>query len=123
MDMPLVEIGSPVRFVFDGWPTMVFSGWPEFSYGTYPGEIYAIDNALQSNGTYRILVKMDPKDKPWPQQLKIGVGARGYMLLKRVPVWYELWRQLNGFPPDFYHNNRLDPTKKIDKSNKEDKSE
>ncbi len=123
MDMPLIEIGSPVRFVFDGWPTMVFSGWPEFSYGTYPGEIYAIDNALQPNGTYRILVKMDSKDKPWPQQLKIGVGARGYMLLKRVPVWYELWRQLNGFPPDFYHNNRVDPTKKSDKVNKEEKSE
>jgi hypothetical protein len=19
-----------------------------------------------------------------------------------VPIWYELWRRVNGFPPDFY---------------------
>jgi hypothetical protein len=23
-------------------------------------------------------------------------------LLKEVQIWYEIWRQLNGFPPDFY---------------------
>jgi hypothetical protein len=22
--------------------------------------------------------------------------------LGTVPVWYEVWRQLNGFPPDYY---------------------
>jgi hypothetical protein len=24
------------------------------------------------------------------------------MLLNDVPVWYEIWRQLNGFPPEYY---------------------
>jgi hypothetical protein len=85
---------------------MVFSGWPRLSYGTFPGDVYAIDNALQANGKYRILVKMRAEQKRWPAQLKIGVGARSYMLLKTVPVWYEIWRQLSGFPPDFYHNGR-----------------
>lgn len=106
IDMPLIEIGAPAQFVFDGWPTMVFSGWPDLSYGTFPGEIYAVDNALQPSGNYRVLVKMAVDKKQWPEQLKIGVGARSYMLLKTVPVWYEIWRQLSGFPPDFYHNNR-----------------
>jgi hypothetical protein len=23
-------------------------------------------------------------------------------LLKDVPIWYELWRRLNGFPPEYY---------------------
>src|SRR5210317_199029 len=109
VDMPLIEKGAPVQFVFDGWPTMVFSGWPQMSYGTFPGEIYAIDNALQANGKYRVLVRMSMDKKLWPEQLKIGVGARAYMLLKTVPVWYELWRQLSGFPPDYYHNGRTLP--------------
>lgn len=116
VDMPLIEIGAPTQFVFDGWPTMVFSGWPQLSYGTFPGEIYAVDNALQPNGNYRVLVKMSADKKVWPQQLKIGVGARAYMLLKTVPVWYEIWRQLSGFPPDFYHNNRV----KVGATNKTD---
>ena len=34
--------------------------------------------------------------------LKTGTGARGFALLNTVPVWYELWRQINGFPPDYY---------------------
>ncbi len=106
VDMPLLDIGVPTQIVFDGWPTMVFSGWPRLSYGTFPGDVYAIDNALQANGKYRILVKMRAEQKRWPAQLKIGVGARSYMLLKTVPVWYEIWRQLSGFPPDFYHNGR-----------------
>ena len=68
VDMPLIEKGAPVQFVFDGWPTMVFSGWPQMSYGTFPGEIYAIDNALQANGKYRVLVRMSMDKKLWPEQ-------------------------------------------------------
>ncbi len=40
--------------------------------------------------------------KKWPDQLRIGNGTHGILLLKDVPVWYELWRNINGFPPDFY---------------------
>jgi hypothetical protein len=32
----------------------------------------------------------------------MGTGAQGIALLKDVPIWYELWRNINGFPPDYY---------------------
>lgn len=101
MDLPLIDIGQEVRFLFDGWPAFVFSGWPDMSFGTYAGTVTAIERNISINGKYRILVAED-KSKPWPQALRIGSGARGIALLKRVPVFYELWRRLNGFPPDFY---------------------
>lgn len=101
-DMPLVDVGEQVNFVFDGWPTIVFSGWPAASFGTFQGKVYGVDNMMDTDGKYRVLVKADTHNKPWPVALKIGVGARGYMLLKTVPIWYELWRVLNGFPADFY---------------------
>jgi hypothetical protein len=47
-------------------------------------------------------VREDKAFKPWPNTLRVGSGAKGVALLKTVPVWYELWRNLNGFPPDFY---------------------
>ncbi|MGC6414619.1 MAG: HlyD family secretion protein [Bacteroidia bacterium] len=107
VDMPLITKGVDVQIIFDGWPTMVFSGWPELTFGTFPGKVYAIDNALQPSGKYRVLVRMDPENKKWPTELKIGVGARSYMLLKRVPIWYEIWRLLSGFPADYYHQARI----------------
>jgi len=102
MDMPLINKGQKVRFLFDGWPAIVFSGWPNVSYGTYGGEVVAIDNFISNNGKYRILVASDPDDKPWPDALRMGSGAVGIGLLGDVPIWYEMWRQLNGFPPDLY---------------------
>ena len=50
--------------------------------------------------------------KPWPNELRIGVGARGYLLLKKVPIWYELWRIISGFSPDYYLPTKETPTKK-----------
>lgn len=102
MDMPLINPGQKVRFMFDGWPAIVFSGWPNTSYGTYGGKVVAIDNLISPNGKYRILVGPDPDDKQWPEALRVGSGAVGMALLKDVSIWYELWRQLNGFPPDLY---------------------
>jgi multidrug resistance efflux pump len=109
MDMPLIKKGQKVNFVFDGWPTIVFSGWPEFTYGTFPGRVFAIDNTPSKNGKYRLLVAPDYKAKQWPTQLRVGTGTHGYLLLNRVGVWYEIWRQLNGFPPDYYQRNPGDP--------------
>lgn len=105
MDLPLVNKGQPVRFIFDGWPSVVFSGWPNLSYGTFGGKVVAIDNFISENGKYRILVAPDPDDMKWPDELRVGSGANGMALLKDVPIWYELWRQLNGFPPDYYQSN------------------
>ncbi|MFZ9387169.1 MAG: HlyD family secretion protein [Chitinophagaceae bacterium] len=102
LDLPLLAQGQKVRFMFDGFPAIVFSGWPKASSGTFGGEIVAIESNVSLNGKFRVLVKEDASEKPWPIQLKIGTGAQGIALLKDVPVWYELWRNINGFPPDYY---------------------
>lgn len=101
-DLPLIRINQEVRFVFDGWPAIVFKGWPGATYGTFRGSVVAIDNTLSDNDRYRVLVAPDPEGPDWPEALRIGSGANGIALLKQVPVWYEIWRKLNGFPPDFY---------------------
>lgn len=102
LDLPLVATGQKVRFLFDGFPAIVFSGWPNASSGTFGGEIVAVESNVSVNGKFRMLIKQDPDDKPWPKELKMGTGALGIALLKNVPVWYELWRNINGFPPDYY---------------------
>lgn len=102
IDVPLLQKGSKARVQFDGWPAIVFSGWPVVSYGTYGGQVLAIDNFISANGKYRVLVVPDPNDHPWPSALRVGAGVNTMMLLKDVPVWYELWRQINGFPPEYY---------------------
>jgi len=112
IDLPLIHKGEKVRIWFDGWPTIVFSGWPNTSYGTFGGEIVAVENFISTNGKYRILIAQDPSDKPWPKQLSIGAGAQTFALLDNVPIWYELWRKLNGFPPDFYTPKPTNESKK-----------
>lgn len=102
INLPLVEMGQKVRVQFDGWPAVIFRGWPGVTYGTFGGEIVAIDQFISPNGKYRILIKQDASESPWPDPIRVGAGARTLMLLKEVPIWYELWRQLNGFPPDYY---------------------
>ncbi|WP_417887759.1 HlyD family secretion protein [Zunongwangia sp.] len=103
IDLPLLNIGDHVQVQFDGWPAIVFSGWPNATYGTYGGKIVAIENFISPNGKYRILLAPDIKDNhEWPEALRVGSGARTIALLDDVPIWYELWRKLNGFPPNFY---------------------
>lgn len=102
LDLPLVLPGQKVRFLFDGFPAIVFSGWPKASSGTFGGRVVSVESNVSVNGKFRVMVKEDVADKPWPRELKMGVGAQGIALLKDVPVWYELWRNINGFPPDYY---------------------
>ncbi len=102
IDLPLMHVGEHVRIQFDGWPAIVFSGWPDASYGTYGGEIYAIDQYIGDNGKYRMLIKPDERHVPWPKALRYGAGLKAMILLNDVPIWYELWRQVNGFPPEYY---------------------
>jgi len=102
MDVPLLQKGRKVRIQFDGWPAIQFAGWPSVSVGTFGGEIKVIDLVNNANGRFRILVTPDPEDEPWPEQLRLGSGTRGWVMLDNVMVWYEIWRQLNGFPPSLY---------------------
>ena len=102
MDLILINSGQKVRMIFDGFPAIVFSGWPNNSYGTFGGRVSMVENNRNENGKFRILVIPDNQEKPWPKELKLGTGVRGFALLKTVPIWYELWRQINGFPPDYY---------------------
>jgi multidrug resistance efflux pump len=114
-NLPLIEMNQKVRFMFDGWPSVVFSGWPNASYGTFGGKIVAIDNFISPNGKYRILVAPDKEDVAWPEQLRVGSGASGMALLQNVPIWYELWRNLNGFPPDYYKTDNSQNSKETKK--------
>jgi len=101
-DLPLFNVGNEVRLIFDGWPSVVFSGWPIITYGTFGGKVVAIDRFISPNGKYRILIAQDPEEPAWPEALRVGGGTNGLALLDIVPVWYEIWRQINGFPPNFY---------------------
>ena len=102
IDLPLISKGEKVRVWFDGWPTIIFSGWPNMSYGTFGGEIIAIENFISENGKFRILIAPDTKEAKWPKQISIGSGAQTIALLNNVPIWFEIWRTLNGFPPNYY---------------------
>jgi adhesin transport system membrane fusion protein len=102
LDLPLISVGNKVRFMFDGWPAFFFSGWPGVSLGTFGGHVYSIDRNISSNGKFRVLVAPDNSDATWPAPLQVGGGAKGIAMLQDVPLWYEFWRVLNGFPADLY---------------------
>lgn len=100
-DLPLVQRGDRVRLQFEGWPAVQFVGWPSAAVGSFGGRVFLVDPTSDDKGNFRILVEPDPADQPWPDQryLRQGVRAQGWVLLSRVSIGWELWRQLNGFPP------------------------
>jgi len=102
LDLPLIHLGEDVRIQFDGWPAIFFSGWPNAAYGTYAGKVVAIETFISENGKFRILIAPNPSEVPWPENVRVGSGAYTISLLEDVSIWYELWRQLNGFPPNYY---------------------
>lgn len=116
IDLPLIHINEEVRVQFDGWPAIVFSGWPNASYGTYSAKVIAIENFISDNGKYRVLIVPNNDSQPWPKAIRVGSGAKTIALLENVPIWFELWRQINSFPPNFYQpkkdNNQKDKKKK-----------
>lgn len=113
IDLPLVHLGEKFRVQFDGWPAIVFSGWPNVSYGTYGAKVVAIESFISENGKFRILLAPDKEEHNWPEAIRVGSGVRAIGLLEDVPIWFELWRQLNSFPPNYYQpNNSNSKTKK-----------
>jgi len=100
-DVPLIHAGDPVRLQFEGWPAVQFTGWPSVAVGTFGGRVMLVDSSDNGEGKFRILVEPDPKDEAWPSNryLRQGVRTNGWVLLNKVSLGYELWRQFNGFPP------------------------
>ncbi len=106
MDMPLVAAGDKVRLQFNGWPAIQFVGWPSVAVGTFGGVVKLLDATDTKEGKFRILIAPDPADEAWPSQnyLRQGVQAKGWVLLRTVPLGWELWRRFNGFPPIIAEN-------------------
>jgi multidrug resistance efflux pump len=100
-DAPLVEPNRHVRLQFEGWPAIQFAGWPSVAVGTFGGKVISVDAVDDGKGKFRILVVPDPTDIEWPEDrfLRQGVRANGWVMLEQVPLWFEVWRRLNGFPP------------------------
>lgn len=102
LDAPLIYPGREVRLIFEGWPAVQFSGWPSTAIGTFKGVVKVVDPALSQNGRIRVLV-VESEDQKWPaaQFLRYGAKAQAWVLLDTVQLGYEIWRQLNNFPPEF----------------------
>jgi membrane fusion protein, adhesin transport system len=125
-DMPLIKTkkeqqqGSAVRLSFEGWPSVQLVGWPQIARGTFGGEVVFVDPTDDGKGKFRVVVgpKEDVVDGvtvPWPEKerwLRQGARANALILLDEVPLWYELWRQINGFPTGVTPDSNLDPAKK-----------
>ena len=102
-DVALVKPGDPARIQFEGWPAVQFSGWPSVAVGTFSGRVVAVDQSAQPNSRFRVLIAKDPQaTDPWPDEryARIGAAVQAWVLLETVPVGYEIWRQLNNFPPE-----------------------
>lgn len=132
-DMPLIHPrkdnlpGSPVRLAFEGWPSVQMIGWPQLAIGTFGGEVVFVDATDDGTGKFRVVVGPSddvvdrgdgrgPVAVGWPDKdrwLRQGARANAWVMLDEVPLWYELWRQINGFPPLVKNaDGKLDPTKK-----------
>ncbi len=100
-DTPLVSVGKKVRLQFEGWPIVQFSGWPSKAVGTFGGIVHSIDPSVSQNGHFRVMIVPDMQDGPWPNDhfLRMGAQVKGWILLETVQLGYELWRNLNNFPP------------------------
>lgn len=103
-DMPLVKEGDHVRLQFEGWPAVQFVGWPSVAIGTFGGKVNRVFPTDDGKGSFNLVVTPDKKfegETDWPDNryLRQGVRANGWVLLRQVTLGYEIWRQLNGFPP------------------------
>jgi multidrug efflux pump subunit AcrA (membrane-fusion protein) len=100
-DAALITPGRPARLQFEGWPALQFMGWPEVAVGTFGGTVAIVDAGDDGKGKFRVLVTPSESGPPWPSErfLRQGSRVKGWVLLNRVTMAYELWRQLNAFPP------------------------
>jgi multidrug resistance efflux pump len=117
--------GSEVRLAFEGWPAVQMIGWPNMAVGTFGGEVIFVDAADDGKGKFRVVIAPKPDrvtregkqvEVEWPDRnrwLRQGARANAWIMLQQVPLWYEIWRQINGFPPlPTGDSSKLDTTKK-----------
>jgi multidrug resistance efflux pump len=112
-DVALVKPGDKTRIMFEGWPAVQFSGWPSRAIGTFGGRVIAVDHSAQPNGRFRVLIAEDRSDgQGWPAEryVRFGAAVQSWVLLETVPVGYEIWRQLNNFPPELPESDSSGPT-------------
>ncbi len=100
-DAPLITKGSEVRLEFEGWPAIQVAGWSKVGFGTFAGKVAFVDPVDNGSGNFRIMVLPVSGAKSWPSArfLRQGISAKGWVLLDKVSIGYEVWRLLNGFPP------------------------
>lgn len=103
IDAPLLKPGRPVRILFQGVPAIPLPAWPELMAGTFDGRIQVVDQSASANGQFRFWVEPETSRRGWPPQLQVRQGTQvmGWVILSRVPLWYEVWRRFNLFPPDY----------------------
>lgn len=123
-DAPLVSVGRPVRLQIAGWPALQFIGWPRIAVGTFAGVVSVIDATDDGKNRYRVIVEPDKKAieskqaDPWPSTtfLRPGAQVTGWILLGDVPLWYELWRQLNGWQPTIQNPDQTGQTEQLNEA-------
>jgi multidrug resistance efflux pump len=103
VDAAIVDPGRPVQLQFSGFPALQFGGFPGASVGTFSGKVRFIDPVDDTAGRYRVVVVPDtsgPRPE-WPDKtyLRQGSAVTGSILLSNVSLGYEIWRRLNGLPP------------------------
>ncbi len=106
IDAPLVAPGDRVRLQFAGWPALQFAGFSDsLSFGTFAGTVRVVDNVDSGNGNYRLLIVPEGNQQSWPRPslLRPGTRVSAWVILKTVPLGYELWRRFNGFPIAITH--------------------
>ena len=103
IDAPLLKPGRPVRLLLHGIPAIPMPAWPEWMVGTYDGLIRVVDQSASANGKFRLWVVPETTRRDWPpqEQVRQGTQVMGWVILNRVPLWYEMWRRFNLFPPDY----------------------
>ena len=109
LDAPLLTPNRRVRLLFQGIPAIPLPAWPSLMAGTFRGRIQVVDQSSDLNGKFRFWVSPDPDHREWPPQDKVRQGSQvmGWVILNRVPLWYELWRRFNLFPPDYEEGDNL----------------
>lgn len=104
LDAPLLKPGRKVKILFFGVPAIPLPAWPGLMAGTRSGVIKVVDQIDDGKGNFRFWVVPDPEDpQAWPDQTQVRQGTKvlGWVIMNRVPLWYELWRRFNFFPPDY----------------------